>query len=182
MKHPFLFLAFLFGFGCSADLVNQTNESDGRITAAYNKAAVDSLANSVGKGLRLMSIRSDEVNADGTAALWCYEYVSTRQPIPPSKYCFHATYTGVAFDSTSKILCGNSVIHHNWLNSDFALMQAEKHGGSKFRQQHPECSVYAGLAEPIVPNPRTYWYVSYRTKDKSVILDITIDATTGSVR
>jgi hypothetical protein len=179
MRNTFLvFVAVFLCIGCDLGLDSSTG---GGITARYNLRAVDLFAGSYGKRLRLQTIRSDDVHADGTSGTWSYEYVATTET-PPTTYCFHSTSSAIAFDSTSRIKIGAAVIAHEWFDSDRALAVAETNGGSDFRTFNPSHTISAALGEPVVPNSTTYWYITYRSKqDRSRMLSLTIDANTGAV-
>jgi hypothetical protein len=173
-----LFAAFFLWVGC-----DQGHDASirGGITAAYYFRAVDSFADSYDKGLRLQTIRSDDVHWDGTSQTWYYDYVATTET-PPITYCLHSTSTAIAFDSTSSLKIGAAVVTHGWFDSDVALMVAEKNGGSDFRAHNPGYTISAALGEPVVPSPTTYWYITYRSEaDRSRFLTMTIDANTGAV-
>ncbi len=176
-------LVCILSIGCNnGDSIPVPIEGPGGITAAYSMARVDLLANSLDKGLRLMVVRSEEVNCDGTSAIWYYEYIGTAETMPPPTYCFHATYFSVAFDSNSILKVGAAVITHSWFNSNEALNIAEKNGGSNFRAQNPNCTIEACLGQPVVPNAITSWCVTYHSKtDNSKLLSLIIDANTGAI-
>jgi hypothetical protein len=169
--------------GCKDDSVNRLPiESEGKITAAYKMADVSTLANSYSKGLRLISVSSEVVGPDGTSPLWRYEYVVTPPPTPPATYCFHSTYSTVAFDSNSTYRVGSAIVTHTWFDSNVALTISEDNGGRQFRAQNQNSTITAGLGEPVVPNPTTYWWITYRAKeDKSKSLTLGIDANTGLI-
>jgi hypothetical protein len=178
-------IACVLFLGCNDDSVNQVPfEGEGKITAAYKMAAVSTLANSYGKGLRLISVSSEGVGPDGTSPIWRYEYVETPPPTPPppATYCFHSTYSMVAFDSNSTSKVGSAIITHTWFDSNVALTIAEDIGGRQFRAQNPNSTITAGLGEPVVPYPTTYWWITYHAKeDKSKSLTLGIDANTGLI-
>lgn len=164
--------------GCNGSTNEAPVEAEGEITAAYRIADVNSLTRAVNKGLLLMNVWSEEVNPDGTSERWCYEYVATTlSTLPEPTYYFHATYSTVEFDSNSTLKCCEGIISHKWINSSVALYIAEKNGGSQFRSQNPHYTIRAGVGEPVVPDPKTYWYITYRSKeDRTKLLSLTIDA------
>lgn len=175
----FLIVCFLYE-GCEHDSIDQAViEGEGRITASFGYPAVRSLALSFDEGSRLIGIGSDEVNYDGTAPKWSYSYLASGTP---SIHWFHATYDGVAFDSNAALKLGTKEITHSWVNSDVALLIAEQNGGRDFRNQTPNCTISASLGEPLVPDPKTCWWIAYRSKeDRSRYLSLTIDASNGTV-
>ncbi len=150
-------------------------------TAAEKLGEVDALAQSYGKGLRLMSVMSEDVNPDGTSELWQYQYVDGS--MPPSAYWFHSTSSTVVCDSNSAVGVGSAVITHTWFNSDSGLSIAERNGGSQFRSANPHYTISASVGEPVVPNPTTTWWITYRSKDDNTeLVMFTIDANTGQTK
>ena len=150
-------------------------------TAAERLGDVEILAQSYGKGLRLMTIMSKDVKPDGTSELWQYQYVDGS--MPPSAYWFHSTSSTVAYDSSSALGVGSAVINHTWFNSDSGLSIAERNGGFQFRSANPHYTITASVGEPVVPNPTTNWWITYRSKDDDTkLLMFTIDANTGATK
>jgi hypothetical protein len=172
----------LLGAVCFACNHNPSNPEPGPApnTAAYKLATVNSLADAYSRGLRLMTVRSNEVNVDGTSETWKYMYVDTS--MPPVCYWFHASPVAVAFDSNTSMMVGIGIISHRWFNSDSALMLAEQNGGSQFRSANPGYTITASLGEPVVPNPSTFWWVTYKsTANNSIFLMLSINADSGTV-
>ena len=153
------------------------------VTAAAGLTDVNLLAQSYNKGLRFMSVMSNNVNLDGLSVTWQYTYYYPDTTIPPKLYWFHANSIGVAFDSTSLMGVGSAVITHTWFNSDLAMHIAEQNGGSQFRSNNPNYVIAASVGEPVVPNPTTYWNIGYYSNnDKTKFLLLRIDANTGEVK
>ncbi len=149
-------------------------------TALYKLGDVDLLAASFGKGLRLMSVWSLDVHFDGTSGTWNYTYSDSL--FPPTSYCFHSSFSTVKFDSTRPTGVGAGFISHSWLNSDSALMIAEQNGGTQFRIQNPHYTIAASVGIPVVPNPKTCWYITYQSIDnKAMSFILRIDANSGVV-
>lgn len=163
--------------GCSHNPVGP-GPSPAPNTSKYELGYVNSLAESYGKGLRLMIVVSHQVKIDGTSGRW--QYVFADSAAPHSTYWFHADSGGVVLDSIGAALIGSGIISQNWFNSDSALSIAEQHGGSQFRAQNPHYTIAASLGEPVLPNPKAYWHVAYQSTDSaSKILELSIDATGG---
>lgn len=152
-------------------------EGDRGITAAFKVPDVNALAASHRKSLRLYSVRSSNVNSDGTSALWQYEYLDSTGSV----YCFHATFRSAEFDSISRVRTGIMLFTRSWFNSNIALDIAERNGGFDFRNRNPGCTITASVAQPLVPESSTYWYIAYRSATDRACIDFTIDAVTGSV-
>jgi len=166
-------------FGCSHNSVGP-NPNPASNTAKFKLADANSLAASYGIGLRLLTVASHQVNIDGTSNEWQYVYEDTA--MPHNTYWFHNNASGVVFDSTTAALIGSGIIYQTWFNSDSALTIGEQNGGSQFRAQNPHYIIVASIGDPVVPNPKTYWYVTYRsTDDQSKLLALSIDANSGTV-
>ncbi len=149
-------------------------------TAAEQFADVSSLTASYKKGLRLLTVSSTQVYIDGVSAVWHFQYVDTTAPY--ATYWFHANSSGVGFDSNSTLPIGIAPITHGWFNSDSAMHIAERNGGSQFRTDNPNYTITATLGEPVVPDPATTWWITYLSSDnRSVTLQLGIDATTGAI-
>ncbi len=173
-------LSGIICFACN-HLPSNTEPAPAPNTAAYKLADVSALAQSIAPGLRLMVIRSSDVNTDGTSQTWQYMYADTA--VPPVCFWFHATPASVVSDSTTPMMVGSGVIRHRWFNSDSALMLAEQHGGSQFRSSNPEYTIYASLGEPVVPNARTFWWVTYQSSANPLLqLTFSIEADSATVK
>jgi hypothetical protein len=179
----FFLLSLLAFISCKKSFPVSPSENPSSITAAFAQPAIDSLAHTLNKELKFMGISSLDVDSSGGSAIWVYRYVNpTAIASAKPMYWFHATAEGVAFDSTGPMLVGSAVITVSWMNSDAALKIAEANGGSVFRSKNPVFTIQAGLGEPVVPNPTTYWYIQYRsTSDSTRMLFMSIDANTGNV-
>ncbi len=181
MKVSIMFCLFgIFSFGCSHNSLGP-NPNPVANTAKYKLADANSLAASYGKGLRLMSVYSQNVNHHGTSDKWNFQYSDTS--MPPTSYVFHCISEIVGFDSTCPTGVGSGFIENeSWFNSDSALAIAEENGGSEFRAQNPHYTITASIGIPVVPNPRTEWYVTYQSSDiYSNFLMLRIDANTGAI-
>ena len=166
-------------FGCS-----QNSVGPGPIptpnTAMGNLAIVNTLAMSYHQGLRLMLVETgrDGVNIDGRASQWLYVYVTASTPY--ATYWFHADTNGIGLDSIGAVPPGSGAITQAWFDSDSALAIAERNGGSQFRAQNPQSTVMAAVAQAVVPNPKSFWYISYYSNDnQEKALQINVDANSG---
>jgi len=181
MKTSIMFcLLGILWFGCSHSSVGP-NPNLTANTAKYKLPEVNSLAQSYGKGLRLMLASSENVNPDGTSDTWSFQYSDTS--MSPESYWFHCKSNVVGFDSTSPTGVGTGFIdNRSWFNSDSALGIAERNGGSQFRAQNPRYTIVASVGIPVVPNPTTQWYIAYQsTENPATRLLMWIDANTGQV-
>ena len=116
--------------GCNKDSINEPLIIGNKITAAYNYSAVEALAITYSDGLKLISIKSDNLDFDGYANNWSFRYTSGGIAVD---YCFHTTSEEVKYDSITTKVIGTSLITHQWFNSNEALKIAEKNGGRDFR-------------------------------------------------
>jgi hypothetical protein len=167
----------------SPGCINGPSELGGdgeRLTAAHSLRAVDSVAMLTHPGLRLMGVVSRNVNADGTAEQWQYRYVDSN--LPTNSYWFHATSSGVKFDSIGATGLGSAVITQPWIDSDDALRMAELYnGGMQFREQNPQCTITASLGEPVVPHPQITWHIAYQSTVSDARLYLSVNAYAGPV-
>jgi hypothetical protein len=156
-------------------------ESRDGITAKYRYDQIVSAAIGLDSTVRYKGVNSDYLNKDGTSFSWRYKFGMT---VPPFNcYYFTAFYDSVRFDSISSSTVGDAFITHPWINSCDAMHIAEANGGKEFRARNPAFTISAGLGEPVVPNPLTCWYITYRSSTSSgAFLNMTIDATTGIVK
>ncbi len=153
------------------------------ITAGEAYPAVQILVTAVDSTLRLMSVRSSDLDTAGASPSWSFLFAT---PTLPQKFCYYTAIHGDAWldhSTTTSPGVGAAFVSHSWMNSSDAARIAEDNGGREFRSLHPGCTVSAGLGEPVVPNPGTYWYFTYRSAaPPQVFLNITVDATTGDVK
>ncbi|HEX9934853.1 MAG TPA: T9SS type A sorting domain-containing protein [bacterium] len=150
------------------------------ISARFQKSKADSLAKTIDAATKLLFVKSDSVQSDGTSDRWIFCYTSTQLP---QYYYFHAKWDTVVFDSVSHaILTGPRWISKGWIDSDSAMVLAESQGGLDFRTQNPGCIITAHLGEPLVPNSHPMWYITYISKTnpdnrKSMAIDATQNET-----
>jgi len=163
---------------CTKNPISSHNGED--ILAAFNKNKIDELARSLRNDAELINIKSNDVKLNGTSKSWIHIYYSVSSH---ACYYFHTTYNEAIFDSSSnQLVTGSTFITHNWFNSDEAIRIAEKNSGEDFRMKNPGYSIEASLAEPLVPDSSTYWYITYRSRlDRTESLMLGVDARTGEV-
>lgn len=156
---------------------------NGTITAAYRLSLVELSAQKISRSYRLTRIRSDDVNYKGYSAKWYYEYHNYENRTVDSSLFFNAVIDAVILDSISTIRkAGNGIITHTWIDSDKALQAAENNGGKEFRNNNPDYWIEAGVGEPVIAVPSTFWYITYRSqKNPSISLSLIIDANSGTV-
>lgn len=156
--------------------IHSVYSSEDKITACHFKDKVDSLAKSIDTSSKLLFVKSDTVNINGTSRYWIHCYASLDSI---RYYYFRTTLDSVIFDSTSIfILAGPSVITTNWIDSDSALFLAELQGGRDFRDQNPDYRIEALLGQSLVPPTPPEWYITYISNEnpenrKLIIIDAT---------
>lgn len=175
----FMFVLALAWIGCD-DVPSGPGPFPESETAAAKFSSVDSLAGSLNKGLRFLTVSGFDVSTEGLSETWHYQYCDTS--MPPVTYWFHACSNSFGFDSVSEMPVGISAITHRWCNSDSAIHIAEENGGSEFRTEYPDYSICATLGEAVVPNSSPAWWITYRCmSNSSKSLLIGINASTGRV-
>ena len=179
-----IFPMFFLFLGCNKDTSVIQNILGNKITAADKYNEVKSLANpenDIG-GLILESIKSDDVEINGTSDKWIYGFTSAGIAVT---YYYHATYKSVALDSISNFikLPPTQLIIHNWINSSDAINITESNGGKDFINNNNNYKIQIKLEKPLGYNAPTNWYVTYYSKsDYTVKLSFVIDATTGKIK
>jgi hypothetical protein len=169
-----LIVFLLLLIGCGENSIENSLIEGNKITAAYNFKTLESLVYSYDRELKLLSIRSDDVDYEGFALEWCFRYSSDNIAVD---YYFHTTSKEVVFDSTSTAKnIGSTFISHPWFDSSEAFRIAERNGGKEFRKKNLEYSVQASLGEPLIPNSRTFWYITYYSKTERLMLAIDADS------
>jgi hypothetical protein len=182
----FISLIFIILIGCSKDPFTIQNhlENENRITTVYKYNDVNSLANPENKsnGLKLESIKSDDVDENGTSEKWIYSYTSGGIAVT---YYYQATKNKVILDSISTIIKfpPTQLISHSWIDSNDLLKITENNGGYDFRAKNSEYKIEIKLEELLGYNSSTYWYVTYfSTRDESKTLLLVVDASNGELK
>ncbi|MCC6397301.1 MAG: hypothetical protein IT282_09795 [Bacteroidetes bacterium] len=174
-------LLCLFGISCtlSEGPDRFVKESEEGITAGYKYPGVSAAMLKVDTSATLVSITTDAMNPNGTAQEWSYKFRSSISPYV--SYYYTATYVDIRYDSLSGLMtCGDARITHSWVNSNVAAGIAESQGGETFRKNNPDCAIWAGLGEPLIPNPSVWWHFTYCSRsDPSKRLNVRIDAATA---
>lgn len=183
MKALLSALILLFVLSACKENVTEENlwslipiDGDGRISAAHNYKAIESFAKSFDNGIKLMSVTSHEVDAAGYSDSWAYTFLGLAKGV---FYHFHSSNNSVAYDGTSSMLTGIMTITDGWMNSNVALILAEKNGGGEFRSKNSDCKISAALSQPLVPNSFPCWYFVYSSQSGKFY--VTINAVTGQV-
>jgi hypothetical protein len=178
MKSFFIVISLcLFLVSCKNEeepIVGIPIEGDGHIYALSGYQQVESFAKSFDSSVKIMGVRSQDVNISGSSKSWTYEFISTDKMI---LYYFKRTYLSIGFDSTGSMKDGNSIITDSWINSKVALSSAENNGGKIFRNSHSSYKISASLSEPLIPNSTPLWYIKYSSSNQH--LYVVINAITG---
>ena len=161
--------------------LNNVYSADNNIKASYFKDKVDALAKTTDSTAVLLFIESDSVTIDGTSPYWNYIYAALDSI---KLYYFRTTINFVSFDSISyDMLVGAAGLSRRWIDSDSAMVLAELHGGSDFRDLNPNCRITAMLSKGTVfPPPE--WFIRYISNEdpnnkKLIIIDATFKPTSA---
>lgn len=120
------------------------------ITAKYNLHVVDSLVYTISPNAKLRLLMSDSVFVDGTSLNWNYQYDHNTDGHDTSYYV-HSSSDSVVYDSLNQTLIpGIMYIDSVWIDSDSALVLAEKKGGKDFRINHEKVKISACLEKPYI--------------------------------
>lgn len=161
--------------------IGSPDDSGIGLTARDRYDEVQAIAKARDNTVKLVSISTDNMDGSGRSETWSFVYSTTVPPV--TWYYFTASHDTVACDSISTRggAVGAAFITHKWMNSSEAAQIAENAGGRAFRSANSGCTARASLGEPVIPNPRTFWYIIYRSKDNaSAYWTMNIDATGGS--
>lgn len=179
MKAAFmLVLLSIVLYGCGRSPVGPASRASDN-TAGYWVADVNSFVKAYSGGLQLMLIQGT-VSPQGTSAEWQYGYINSTEP--DSVYVFHATESGIGFDSIMYVPIKPGILPQAWLNSDSVMAIAEENGGSQFRRNNPQCKTTAVIVKPYASDATTYWYVKfYSNTDESNFFQLAVNAGNGNI-
>lgn len=134
-----------------------------------------------------MSVSCDNVQPNGYSTSWKYLFDKrTEKNSMINKICIYsADCFGVYCDTvyTEPARLGAAYISKEWMDSDEALIIAEKNGGGSFRKEYNDCLISVICGEAVVPNSVPDWYIKYKSKsDKTKYMTMGINAVTGEFR
>lgn len=180
MKSRWLVVLFCLGIGVSCQKNSTAPRSGEMIRAGTYADAVQALAHHHNANAVLVQIRSAGVCPEGDAARWEHWYTDFQTG---QMLYLHTTTAGAQFDSSAaRRLYGTARLSKGWMDSDQALHIVETQGGTSFRTAHPECQITAQLGQPVRPDSRPHWTVTYQdTAGTTGELRVRIDALTGTV-
>jgi hypothetical protein len=164
-------------FACK-DKSTEPSDTGSSFTAKARSLDMNAYAESYSPGARFFRAFTSTVDTNGKASQWSYCYVDTSGSHP--LYYFHATSTQLAYDSTSPLYVGPSVVTLHWFDSDSAIIFAERNGGSAYRSEHPDFWISASLSQTLTPDPNTIWSIFYFCTN-SIARGLMIDANTGAL-
>ena len=134
-------------------------------TVRHNNYLADSLIHVINPGAKLLTIASDSNFFGGASHSWHFRYEYWNGEFS-TYYFLHTTYNSVVYDSSNNIpWIGVTLITLPWIDSDSAWVNAEAQGGTDFRLFHQQNIIMASLYEPIVPNMKPTWCISYHSLD-----------------
>jgi hypothetical protein len=142
-----------------------------RGTAAEYFIKADSIADTRLETPYLLEILADTLDMDGKSDQWIVKFDSLM-----------LTFNGdtVIADTSCHWWTGMAAIIRHWMDSDSALIIAEGHGGSEFRQYHGSSTISAMLFQASA-SPWAEWMINYQSnQNPQVGFVIYFDARNGS--
>ena len=150
-------------------------EGQSRVTIKSLLHTVDSLALARDSSSQLAVIECSDIDTSGKASAWTCIYYA----LPDSDYWFVAQGGAVSFDHSTAYGIGTYVLSYYWMDSDSALLIAERSGGSDIRRRYPTATLSAVLRQYPSPPFWTLWLISYHCPDS--VRTLRVDATTGTI-
>jgi hypothetical protein len=151
------------------------------MTAKHLIATADSLAITFASNAELASVQTSGIDTTGEASVWTYVYFSfdSLNFFNSRAYSFIGQNNHVTFDHWDSLGVGPAILSNRWMDSDSALLVAERAGGSGIRKRFPTCTITALLMQWPAPPFITEWQISYNCSDST--RRVGINATTGDV-
>jgi hypothetical protein len=152
-----------------------------RMTAKSVKAIADSLAITYASNAKLAQVTCSEIDTSGKSMVWSYVYFSfdTITPLNSKKYYFLAQDNHVTFDRSEVLGVGPAILIDRWMDSDSALLVAQRAGGSDIRRRFPACTIMASLWRRPSPPFINEWQLDYKCSDSTRTLYL--NAASGEV-
>jgi hypothetical protein len=149
------------------------------MTAKHLIAKTDSLATTYASNAGLAFIQASNIDTNGTANIWKCTYFSFDSSSfwNSRAYNFIGQNNQVTFESWDSLGAGPSIIFNRWMDSDSALLIAQRFGGSVLRSQFSTCTISALLMQEPGPPFYTIWQISYQYGAST--RSVQINATTG---
>jgi hypothetical protein len=147
-----------------------------RMTSEFLRKSADSLAIIHARDAKLALVTCSGMDTTGKSDIWSYLYLSVDSL---KEYHVHAQNNQVIFDSSYKMRVGIGVLVGPWINSDSALTDAERNGGTNIRRQFPTCTLMASLMSYDIPPFLCVWRIDY--KYSYSMQTIVINANDGTV-
>jgi len=141
------------------------------VTATEYFIMADSIADTMLEKPRLLEISADSLDIDGKSIQWIFKFDSLMLTINEDTVITDTSFHGVT---------GYALIEGHWMDSDSAMIIAEKEGGTEFRRNHGNSIIMAWLTHAS-GSPRTEWGIEYHSIiNPQVIFQIWFDASDGS--
>ena len=149
------------------------------MTAKHLIAKTDSLAATYASNAKQGFIQTSEIDTNGTASIWNYTYFSfdSSKFSNSRAYNFSGQNNQVTFESWDSLGIGPFIITNRWMDSDSALLIAQRVGGSALRSQFTTGTISALLMQMPAPPFYTVWQISYQFGGST--RSVRINATTG---
>ncbi len=147
-----------------------------RITSEFLRKTADSLAITHATDSKLALVTCSGMDTTGKSDVWSYVYLAADSL---KEYHFHAQINQVIFDSSNAMRVGIMILVNPWINSDSALIAAERSGGINIRRRFPTCTLMASLMSYDSPPFLCVWRINYKCTDST--RTIIINAANGVV-
>jgi hypothetical protein len=152
------------------------------MNAKHLIAKADSLAVTYASNAKLAWVYASDIDTNGNANIWKYIYYSldSSNILNSNGYLFIGQNNQVTFSSIYPMGWDSSLVSNGWIDSDSALVIAQRARGSALRSQFPMCNISAYLIAQFGSINPTIWRISYLCSDDST-RDIQINAVTGNI-
>jgi hypothetical protein len=147
-----------------------------RLTSEFLRKSVDSVALVHAVDAKLALATCSGMDTLGKSDIWSYLYLSVDSL---KEYHLHAQNNQVIFDSSYRMRVGIGVLVSPWINSDSALIAAEKSGGTNIRRRFSTCVLLASLISYDIPPFLCVWRIDYKCSDST--RTIVINAANGII-
>ncbi len=155
-----------------------------KMTAKHLIKVADSIAITYANNMYLIGVYATNTNIDtnGYADKWLYRYYSIDSTdIWNSKeYYFIGQNNQIMFYNSYRVGADSAHVAKRWMDSDSALLIAQRVKGSDLSKQFPTYTVSAQLMPETYPQLHTIWQINYWCDDDST-RSVKIDANTGEI-
>lgn len=152
------------------------------MTAKHLISKADSLAVTYASNAKLSWVYASDIDTNGNANIWKYLYYPFDSLNIDNSigYLFIGQNNQVIFSFSYPRGGNSSSVSYGWMDSDSALVIAQRVRGSALRSQFPTCTISASLIAQFASINPTIWQISYLCSDDST-RNIQINAITGNI-